>query len=900
MKMKTAHFLSLILAAVSVSVAGKEAAKPQRVGKWPEPASKKSSTPKDEKKAEEKKKPYGDEKAFNDVVKDMDVVKGVFTFYRKPEENRIYMEILPEQFEETFLFAGSIEQSVGERGLYSSQMGGQFPFQLRLVGKNVQWVVLNTTFTAGKDTPAERATKRSFGNSILGSARILSQPHPDRKSFLINVSDLLLTDIPGLAPALKEAYKPSDYRFDRGNSAITGVKAFPENALFEVWLHFVSDSPKVSSLTVPDERSIPLLVKYDFSKLKKTDYKPRYADDRVGHFLTLQQDFTSDRPNSPYVRRIHRWNLEKKDPSAELSEPKEPIVYWIENTVPVEYREWMKEGALLWNKAFERVGFKNAIVVKQQPDDASWDAADTRYNTIRWFAGVDASFAIGPSRANPYTGEIYDADIGFSEGIIRSVRRNGEEFIAPILPLGEDGIKRPHLAWERDDASYCQYADGLAQQAAFGMTVLEARGAFTPEMEERMMKEYIIEVTAHEVGHTLGLRHNFRASTLLKPDDLLNDEMTEKLSQSGSVMDYNPIVLAARGEKQGHFVPVNLGPYDYWAIEYAYKQFGTNEEAELKKIASRSADPQLAYSTDEDALGTYSPNAVDPLVNQFDQSSDPLGYFEKRVAIINELWGCMESKLVRDGEGYQILRRSFMRSLGEYYRGLLTASKFIGGLYHYRDHVGDKNGRSPFAPVPAEKQKQALAFMQKYAFSEEAFKLSPELYNKLATERLPGLDGLNGMFNGQRIDYPWHDSVLNLQRAVLQRLHAPVTLARLEDNELRFKKDEERFGMADMFIGLESAIWSELDHPVDQIDSLRRNLQREHLKTLTRLAVRSPGGIPEDATSLARSSLKRIDGKISSTLKSASLKDATTIAHLEDTKARIASALDAQVYKGVE
>jgi hypothetical protein len=156
------------------------------------------------------------------------------------------------------------------------------------------------------------------------------------------------------------------------------------------------------------------------------------------------------------------------------------------------------------------------------------------------------------------------------------------------------------------------------------------------------------------------------------------------------------------------------------------------------------------------------------------------------------------------------------------------------------------------------------------------------------------------MFNGQRIDYPWHDSVLNLQRAVLQRLHAPVTLARLEDNELRFKKDEERFGMADMFIGLESAIWSELDHPVDLIDSLRRNLQREHLKTLTRLAVRSPGGIPEDATSLARSSLKRIDSKISSTLKSASLKDATTIAHLEETKARIASALDAQVYKGVE
>ncbi len=871
-------------------------------GKWPAPVPKNDSASKkeDKKDGEEKKKPYADEKAFNDVVKDMEVVKGVFTFYRKSDENRIYMEILPSQLEETFLFGGSIEQAVGERGLYSSQMGGQFPFQFRLVGKSVQWVMLNTTFTASKDTPAERATKRSFGNSILGSARILSQPHPERKSFLINISDLLLTDIPGLASALKETYRPSDYRFDRGNSAITGIKAFPENALFEVWLHFVSDNPKVNSLTLPDERSIPILVKYDFSKLKQTDYKTRFADDRVGHFLTLQEDFTSDRPSSPYVRRIHRWNLEKKDPNAEISEPKQPIVYWIENTVPVEYREWMKEGALLWNKAFERIGFKNAILVKQQPEDADWDAADTRYNTIRWFAGVDASFAIGPSRANPYTGEIYDADIGISEGIIRSIRRNGEEFIAPILPLGQEGIKRPHLAWDRDEANYCEYADGLAQQAAFGTSVLEARGAFTPEMERRMMKEFIIEVTAHEVGHTLGLRHNFRASTLLKPDELLNNELTEKVGQSGSVMDYNPIVLAGKGEKQGHFVPVTLGPYDYWAIEYAYKPFATNEEAELKKIASRAADPQLAYSTDEDALGTYSPNAMDPLVNQFDQSSDPLSYFEKRVAIINELWNCMDSKLVREGEGYQILLRALMRSLGEYNRGLLTASKFIGGLYHYRDHVGDKDGRAPFSPVAAEKQKQALAFMQKYAFSEEAFKLSPELYNKLATERLPGLDGLNGLSNGQRIDYPWHDSVLGLQRAVLQRLHAPVTLARLEDNELRFKAGEERFTMADMFAGLENAIWSELDHSTAEISSMRRNLQREHLKTLAHLAVRSPANVPEDATSLARASLKRINGKISATLKSGALKDATSIAHLEETQARINSALDAQLVKALD
>jgi hypothetical protein len=905
MKNRSMLFSSLLIGGIlafGVTYATGAVTAPPMAGKhriFPQKSNEKKA---EAKKADEKKKPYGDEKPFADLVKDMDIHKGVFTFYRRADDNKIYLEIMPDQFERTFLFAGSVEQSVGERGLYSSQMGGHFPFQFKLVGKNVQWIILNSTFTAEKATPAERATQKSFVNSILGSARILSQPHPERKSFLINVSDLLLADLPGFATALSETYKPSGYRFDRSNSAVTEVKVFPENCLLEVALHYACDNPKARSLAIPDERSIPIRVKYDLSKLRDTDYKARLADDRVGHFLTLQQDFTSDRPSSPYIRRITRWNLEKKDSSAALSEPKEPIVFWLENTIPREYREWMKEGALLWNQAFERVGFKNAIVVKEQPDDAEWSAADTRYNTIRWFAGVDASFAIGPSRANPFTGEIYDADIGFSEGIIRSVRRNGEEFIAPILPVGREGQElptAPRLAWDRDGAHLCNLADGLAQQAAFGVSILAARGSFNGEMEERLMKEYLIHVTAHEVGHTLGLRHNFRASTLLKPEDLLNDELSEKQGQSGSVMDYNPVVIAGKEQKQGHFVPTTLGPYDYWAIEYAYKPFAENEGAELKKVAARAAEPELAYSTDEDALGTFSASALDPLVNQFDQSSDPIRYFENRIEIINELWTSIESKLVEDGEGYQILRRAVMRSLNEYYRALVTASKFVGGLYHYRDHVGDRNGRSPFAPIAAEKQKEALEFMRRYCFSEEAFQLTPELYNKLAPERLPGLDGLDGLFGASRVDTPWHDSVLNLQRAVLQRLHAPATLGRLQDNELRFKSTDDRFTMADMFLGLETAVWAELHHPVRQITSLRRNLQREHLKVLSRVALRNYT-VPEDATSLARASLSRIAENLDEKLEDAKLTDATSRAHIEETRARVRAVLEAQIAKSAE
>jgi hypothetical protein len=863
------------------------------------PAAKKPTPTKEEEKKPDASK--DDDKPFDEVVKDMEVIKGLFTFYRKADDGKVLMEILPAQLETNFLFAATIDRSAGERGLYAAQMSASFPYYFHKVGKNVQWLLRNPSFTAKPGTPAATSTSRSFPDSLLASARVKAKPHPDRKSLLVDTTDLFLGDLLGLANALKEIYKPTDYGYDKNNSSVTSVKAFPDNALLELWLHYSTGNPKADSITLPDPRSLPIVVKYELSALRNTGYQPRKADDRIGHFLTVQEDFTSDRPSSPFVRHINRWKLEKADPSAPLSPPKEPIVFWLENTIPVEYRPWIIEGTLLWNKAFEKIGFKDAIVVKQQPDNADWDPADTRYNTIRWFAGVDATFAIGPSRADPFTGQIYDADIGISEGIIRSVRRFGDEFAAPVFPPAQEAARpRPGLGG-RGLQSFCDYADGLSQQAAFGVSVLESRGMLTPEMEEKLMHQYVLELTAHEVGHTLGLRHNFRASIILKPGELNDTNKTSEIGQSSSVMDYNPIILAPKGGKQGDFVPITLGPYDYWVIEYAYKPIDGDEKADLGKIASRVADPLLPYATDEDALGTYSPNAIDPLVNQYDASSDPLAYFRQRFAIINELWANMESRLVKSGEGYQVLRRAMGRGLNEYNRGLLISSKFVGGIYSYRDHFGDPNGRSPYTPVPADKQREALEVLKAYAFQERDFVLPAALQNKLAAERLPGLQGIDGLFNSQRLDYPWHDSVLNLQRAVLDRLYHPATLSRVLDNELRFAPGEKPFLMVDLFNGLDFAIWSELSADATKISSLRRNLQREHLKHLIRLVLRSTSGAtPEDATTLARANLDDIQTRIRRVRSADKVTDATTKAHLEETDARITAALQAQMQKPVD
>ena len=859
---------------------------------------------KEEKKAEAKKpEKFDDEKPFDEIIKNMEPVKGLFTFHRKADENKIYLEIATNQFDKLFLFSGSIDSSIGEKGFYASQQAGEFPFTFRLVGKQVQMVIRNSLYTATNNTPESRGVAKSFPNSILASAKILSRPHPERKSLLVNLADLFIQDIPGFAPALSEAYKPGSYRFDRNNSAFGQIKSFPENALLEVALHFANDNPRARTLTLPDARSLPIIVKYDLAELKETaGYKPRLADDRVGHFLSVQADYSSDHPKSQMIRRINRWNLQKKDPKAAISEPVKPITFWMENTIPHEYRPYIRDGVLMWNKAFERIGFTNAIVVQQQPDNAEWDAADARYSTIRWFQGADAGFAIGPSRANPFTGEIYDADIGFSEAMARFVRRFGEEFAGPAsgaVPVAFETPTFPKLAFTRDDHHTCEYATGMIDQAAFGAAVLTARGALTKETQERLMREYLVEVTAHEVGHTLGLRHNFRASNMLAPDELLDESKTAVKSQAASVMDYNPIIIAPKGKKQGHFCPPTLGPYDYWAIEYAYKPIDGDEATELAKIASRCAEPELGYSTDEDALGTLSPASMDPLVNQFDQSSDPIAFYSERIQIIRELWASMEDKLLEKGEGYQILRRAMNRSFGEYSRGVLVSAKFIGGVHHRRDHFGDPNGRTPYASVEADKQRQSMEFLAKNAFAENAFALPPTLLNRLAMERLPGVSGISGVISADgRNDYAWTESILNLHRAVLARLYQPLTLARLQDNEMRFAAGEKTFTMADMFLGLDAAIWSELDGKSEKISALRRNLQREHLKQLVRLTVRNVPGFPEDATSLARASLASLFDKMQQT--GPVIKDHTSRAHITESMERIKAALDARIMRTAE
>jgi hypothetical protein len=251
----------------------------------------------------------------------------------------------------------------------------------------------------------------------------------------------------------------------------------------------------------------------------------------------------------------------------------------------------------------------------------------------------------------------------------------------------------------------------------------------------------------------------------------------------------------------------------------------------------------------------------------------------------------MEAKLEKPGENYEVLRRSFNRMQGEYIVGALGASKYIGGLYINRDHVGDPSGRAPFVPVPAARQREALKFLADKVWAPDTFQVQAQLLNKLALKRFWDFDFQ--IFSTPRLDYPLHAVVLNLQSAPLVRLYHPITLSRLQDAEAKFPAGAERFTLADLFVGVRGAVWSELDSGT-AINSFRRNLQRAHLNQLIQLVVATPAGTPEDAVTLARADLVELGGKIDRALGAANL-DYTNRAHLEESRARIRQALDAQL-----
>jgi hypothetical protein len=768
----------------------------------------------------------GKEKPFEEIVKEFEVHEGLFTLYTK--EDKVLMEIKPDQYDKIYLITLSRTGGVGQLGaLLGNQQMFNAPVVFHKVGEKVQVLYKNVFYRAGDNNEMKKAVEASFSDSLMGTSKIASAPHPERESELIDVSEVLISDVDGVGAMTGQALQ-SPFKLDRGNSYFQKAKAFPENIEITAVLHFKNSAPKQVLQTLPDPRSMFLRYNYSISALPAGEgFVPRIADDRIGHFASSFGDYSDDELATPYSRYVDRWHLEKADPLLEVSEVKNPITYHLDHSVPKKFRGALTEGALLWNEAFERVGYKNAVVVKEAPADADWDTADVRYSSIRWFVSPYSTFAIGPSFANPLTGQIYDADIGVAEGWIRIIRNRYREEADPVALFTEAADEAWQTAVEGWDPSQYALKSGpgvsatlvsqcgvgmyAAERAAFGHSVLAARGMKpgSPE-EDAFLRNFLIWMTAHEVGHTLGLRHNFRASTVHPNGDIHDVEKTSKIGLSGSVMDYTAPNIAAEGKTQGQYFQTNLGPYDYWAIEYAYKPTDAerpeDEIEELKKIASRAAEPLLAYSTDEDAMHfVATPVGMDPRTYIWDLGADPIDYFADRIKIARELWSKLPEGITVEGDGYQAVRRAFNQGISEYFPAMISITKYVGGVQHNRHHVGDPSGSLPYVPVPAEDQRRALKWLDTYLFGADAFTFSPELVRMLAANRFGNTSYFALL---PRLDYPLHNTVLSLQNLALARLYHPALLDRVVDMDTKVAGDH--VDLAEVFGTLRDGIWGEV------------------------------------------------------------------------------------------
>lgn len=784
---------------------------------------------------------------------------GLFPLYRDPEDGTLYMEIAEDQLDDEFIYFLYTENGTPSLGHFRGNFRDNRVMTLERHYDKIEIAAENTRFAFDPENALSRAAEANITRAPLALADIEAETPGNEETgarLLIDATAIFASeDLHQIKPSPRPGATPGETfvlgNLDKDKTRVVAARAYPDNTDIVVEYVYDNDSPvNYGGPDVTDARSVAVTVQHSFIAMPQNDYQPRRDDFRVGYFGERVTDLTST-SFTPYADVINRWNLVKADPDAEISDPVEPIVWWIENTTPAEIRDAVREGALAWNIAFEAAGFSNAIVVREQPDDADWDAGDIRYNVLRWTSSPTPPFGgYGPNFSNPRTGQVLGSDIMLEYVFLTNRVRYSDIFEVAGLPawageavaaMSGEPAPRAHEPGpgHAGEGEMCRFADHLQSEVMAARAVLTARGASEIEMN-RLIEEAVKSLTLHEIGHTLGLNHNMAASYAVPLAELHGDRLP-----TASVMDYAPLNLAADGTEQGYFDMPRPGPYDIWAIQYGY----TPDEDALADILARSTEPDLIFGNDADDMRAPGRH-IDPRVMTGDLSDDPVGWAQQRAGLVNAAIASLPERLAVEGESYQGLYTSYLILSGQRFGAANVASRHVGGIFNNRAAIGQPGARTPFIPVPRAEQERALRVVSETLFAPNAFAAEEAFADRLQRQRR--------MFDHfpEDEDPGLHARALGMQLAVLAHLTHENVLERMTDAR-RYGGD---YPVADYMADLTGAVF---DADIGgEPNTYRQNLQVAYLQRLIAIAGGEASGFDAVSRSAALASIERVKGQV--------------------------------------
>lgn len=760
----------------------------------PEPKDDEPKAEADEGKAESKKdapKSKNGVKPYDEVIaEDAETDPGLFLVHRA--DGKVYYEIPTDALDVPMLWVTQIAQTSKGRDIMGT-LGDDLVvrWELREDDEKVLLRQVRFTMRAEEGDAIAGAVEASNLSPIIMAFPVAA--YGKDKAPVVDVTGLFTEDVAELS--VKERLGAE--RVDPKRTFIEQTKSFPENIEVKVLTTYNPRSPRGGGDGPPaffgssGDDTITAVVHHSMVKLPDDPMEPRRYDDRVGYFTVGFEDYSSDEHQVDEIRYITRWRLEKKDADAEVSDPVEPIVFYVGREVPEKWRPFVKQGIEAWQGAFEKAGFSNAILAKDAPDprqDPDWDAEDARYSSIRWLP-TDVQNAMGPHVHDPRTGEILESDIQMYHNVIKLCR---DWYFVQASPNDERAQDLP--------------------------------------LPDDLMGELIAYVVSHEVGHTLGFPHNMKASSSYTVEELRSKEFTEKYGTEASIMDYGRFNYVAQPGDGARLIPI-IGPYDEFAVEWGYRRFD-GEEAEEEGLAEL-VEKQL----DDPKLRFGDPNpGEDPSQQTEDLGSDPVLATEMGLKNLERVAGFLVEATSEEGENYDLLRNMYDQLVGQFRRETGHVANVVGGFYRNNAWYGDAD--TQFEAISPEQQRKAVAFLNEHAFRTPEFLVRPDVLLRLeadgAADRILGMQ--RGLLGSLMDEGRLKRMAEHVSRAAEDGPYRPIDLIRdlsdgifaeLDPEEARaidlYRRNLQR-AYVDMLIGQVKADSNTSDLPALARGELRRLL----------------------------------------------------------------------------